>query len=161
MAAARLGREALAATFAFTGGSGGLSGGTEPHQKAVGGSLDLPRRQQGGLGGAGLGMPSRTQVADLLTHEQELHVGEGTEPHPAFDADQVGRLIGSQAQMLFQEAKGVFNGKTPQIDAGEVSQRDIGRPAPEQPERIAKAGCPVFAQELDAEHHAYEQRQFA
>ena len=95
---------------------------SELAQKAGCVTLHLTWRQQQGLCGVRLAMPGWTQRLDLASHEQQLGVGQRTQPHPAFDTGELGSLVGIEAQVLFQKAESMFDSKPPQLHAAEIGQ---------------------------------------
>lgn len=114
--------EAAGSSRAFSGGSGWCGRCTELAQKAGCVTLHLTWRQQQGLCGVRLAMPGWTQRLDLASHEQQLGVGQRTQPHPAFDPGELGSLVGIEAQVLFQKAESMFDSKPPQLHAAEIGQ---------------------------------------
>ena len=76
--------------------------------------------------------PRWADRGDLLSHEQQLEIGNGTTPDPTETCLWVWRATGTKPQMLFEEAKHVFNGKAPKIHLREVAERNSERACPKE-----------------------------
>ena len=113
---------AESASRTFSCGSGVMSRSIQVEQKGQGIALDLSRGKQRRKEGTSFWKPGRTNRGDKVSHEQQLGVSEGAEPKPAVVNVRVWRTGGTKTQMLFEKAKQVFNGKTPQVDLGEVAE---------------------------------------
>jgi hypothetical protein len=94
--------EAFRATFSFSSRSGGLSRSAQLHQKAQSRSLHLSRGSLASLAVGRLGIPGGGRDFHHFPHQQELPERQGAQPHPLLGGDGLGRLIGIQAQVLFQ-----------------------------------------------------------
>jgi hypothetical protein len=104
-------------------------------------------------------MPSRAAVSNLMPDEQELTIGQSATPDPPQTALKVGRIGGSQSQVLFEKSEHVLNGKTPQIHASQVGQRYRGGPGPEKIERSLESRSTICFEKLDREHHTDQKGQ--
>ena len=67
-------------------------------------------------------MPGRSLVCYIVTHEQELAVGQGATPDPTLAMFQVRRVGAGQAQVLFEESEHVLDGEAPQVHTSQSSR---------------------------------------
>ena len=82
---------------------------------ALGLALHLPRGQRLAWPQGRAWIPGGAQGVDHVSQQQQLPVGQGTQPHPMLDIGWLGAATGIQAQMLLHEAKGMFDRKAPQV----------------------------------------------
>ena len=121
-------------------------------QKYLGGALHLGWGQRSDLAVFLLGMPGWAIRLDDTPHQEQLPVGQGHDPHPVLQACQIGGAMAVEPQMLFEKAKQVLDGKTPQVHAAQVLKRRGWRSGPEEPEWAFVTRGAILLQELDANH---------
>ncbi len=153
---ARGGTVALGPAGAFSRGSGRGRRGAQLEQKAQRAALHQTRRQGFRCRTRPPPIPGWAVVGHVLPQQQQLPVGQRTQPHPEFRAMRLGGLVGIQAQVLLEETEGMFQSKAPQVHPAQVLERYRPGAGPEQPQRALVAGCAIGLEELHPQDHAHQ-----